>query len=125
MILLVQTTFSFAQYDKNKLTGILTEGSSKKWSVKGVNVQPPEKSVAFNINMSVLVEKDNGKGAVTSQPDKWSITSADNIRWFMTIGKERYELIVSYAKNGTQYIKLIHGEAGGTGSFELNLYPTK
>lgn len=123
LALLVSVSTGYAQYDKNKLIGILTDGSSKAWTVKGVNVERPEKKITFNINMTAQVEKDNGKGGVATQAEKWAITTKDNIRWFINIGNQPYELIVSYAKNGSQYIKLTH-TAGGD-AFEMNLYPLK
>ena len=118
-------TFSFAQYDKAKLTGILTNGSSKTWTAKGVNIDRPEKTLTFNKDMTVRIEKDNGKGGISPQVDKWSVSSADNIRWFITIGNQNYETIVSYAKNGSQYIKLTHqaGSDKAAGYYEINLLP--
>ena len=121
LLLFGNITFSYAQYSREKLTDILTGGSSKTWTAKGVNIERPEKSITFNKNMSAQVQK------AAMENVKWSLTSPDNIRWKIIIGNETYELIVSYDKSGTQYIKLTHkAEAGKTtGGYEMTLYPVK
>ena len=113
-----------AQYDKEKLTKILT---ANPWSVTAAHAVRPEKKFTFSKDQSVQVDKVNDKGGMVSQKDKWSITSSDNIRWFISIGKEKYEMIVSYAKNGSQFVKLTHlaGTDKITGYYEMNLYATK
>ncbi len=125
ILLLLSTSFSlsYGQYDKNKLTTILTNGTTKAWSVKGVNTNPPEKSMTFNINMSAQLQKDDGKGGTVSQSEKWSISTKDNIRWFITLGSQQYELVISYLKNGSQYIKLTH--PAGADKYEISLFPLK
>jgi len=121
LVLLIKVSSSYAQYDKEKLTSILTANS---WSVKGSNANFPEKSFTFNNDMTVQVGKDNGKGVVASQKEKWSISSSDQIRWFITIGSQTHELIISYAKNGSQYVKLTRQDKL-SGLVEMNLYPLK
>jgi len=125
LLLLLMHTRVDAQYDRNKLIDILTGGSSKSWTVKGTNLQRPEKSFTFNKNMSVKIDKDNGKGNTVSANDHWSLSSTDNIRWFIGLGGQSYEMIVSYSKNGTQYVKLTHraGNDSAAGYYEINLYP--
>ncbi len=115
---LFAASFSHAQYDKGKLTNILTGGSSKTWSVQGVNINRPEKTMTFNINGNADVEKENGKKA-----DKWSVSSKDNIRWFLSVGADQYEMVVSYSKNGSQYVKLTHGTSND--KYEMKLFPAK
>ena len=126
LVLLGNITIGYAQYSKEKLTDILTGGSSKSWTAKGVNTDRPEKGFTFNKNMSVQIQKSD-KGAVATQNDKWSLTSADNIRWTIAIGSQSYEIIVSYDKSGTQYVKLTRKADVGkaTGGYELTLYGTK
>src|SRR5688572_1623739 len=80
-----------AQYSKEKLTDILTGGSAKAWTVKTSNA--PEKAFSFNKNQTVEITKSAGV-----QKEQWSLSSADNIRWFITIGSKKQELIVSYDK---------------------------
>jgi hypothetical protein len=116
----------YAQYDKEKLTNILTGRSTKTWMVKSVTAERPEKTFTFNKNMTVAIEKSN-KGATVSEQQKWTLTTKDNIRWFVAIGSESYELIVSYAKDGSQFLKFTHqaGVSNVSGSFEMILYPSK
>src|ERR1043166_10283715 len=102
ILLLIKITTCYGQYDKEKLIKILTDNS---WTVKGSNNQP-EKSLSFSKDMTVQIGKDNGKGSVTMQKDKWSVNSADQIRWFLTFGTKTYEMIISYSKSGSQYVKL-------------------
>ena len=118
LILLFVSFFklSNAQYNKEKLTTLLTGGSTKAWSVKSSNAAEAAKSYTFNINNTVAIA--NGKAAV--QSDKWSLSSDDNIRWFIVLGKEKSEIIVSYDKGGKQYVKLT-GQAGN--KTPLILYP--
>lgn len=120
LLLLFKLSSSYAQYDKEKLINILTANS---WTVKGTNVNQPEKSFTFSKDMSVQIGKDSGKG-ITSQKDKWSISSTDQIRWFVTVGSQPYELIISYTKSGSQYLKLTRQDKN-SGLIELNLYPAK
>ena len=121
LILFIHATFCYAQYDKDKLIKILTANS---WSVKGTNAELPEKSFVFSKDMTVQSGKDNGKSAVVSQKESWTISSTDQIRWFIFIGNRSYELIISYTKSGSQYVKLIHQEKV-QGAYEMNLYPLK
>jgi len=122
--LVLNISCMYAQYDKEKLSKILTANA---WSVSAVNMERPERKITFNKDQSVLIEKDNGKGTTSPVKDKWSITSPDNIRWFLSMGSQTYELIVSYTKSGSQYIKLTH-QAGTdkiTGYYEMNLNAVK
>jgi len=121
ILLLAATGAVYGQYDKNKLMNIIT---SKVWSVKGVTSERPEKAFTFSKDMSVQVDKDDGKGGTVSKKDSWSLSSTDNIRWFINIGGQSYEVIVSYAKNGTQYLKLAH-KTGASDSYEMNLFSSK
>ena len=123
-ILLLSISSVFAQYDKDKLTKILT---ANPWSVTSAPIARPERKFTFNKDQSVQIEKVNDKGGNVSGKDKWSVASSDNIRWFLTIGAEKYEMIVSYTKSGNQFIKLTH-QAGAdkiTGYYEMNLNATK
>src|SRR5258706_8516866 len=104
LALLATATVSQAQYDREKLVNILTSGSAKTWTVKGVNTERPEKSFTFNKNMSATIAKVGSGGAGASEQTKWTLASKDNIRWFVTVGNQSYELIVSYAKDGSQYL---------------------
>ncbi len=122
LLLIIKITFCHAQYNHEKLTEILTGGNIKTWIVKNTNAAHSEKSYAFNKNFSVQVTKD--KGAI--QTEKWTLTSADNIRWFISIGKQKYELIVSYDKSGKQYVKLTSEGGDKTSIYnETLLYPSK
>src|SRR6185436_7745203 len=94
--------FCQAQYSKEKLTDILTGGSTKAWSVKSTNISPADKSYSFSKNSTVAVTKAEG----AAQNETWALNSADNIRWFITIGSQKHELIVSYDKAGAQFVKL-------------------
>jgi len=121
LLLLGNITFGYAQYSKEKLTDILTGGNVKSWTVKSAT-ERPEKGFTFNKNMTVQVQKDKG----AAQNDKWSLSSPDNIRWLLVIGNQSYEMIVSYDKGGSQYIKLTHKDAGKTtGGYEMTLYGGK
>ena len=115
------TCFCQAQYSQEKLTEILTGGNSKAWSVKATNGASTEKSYTFNKNLTVAIAKGEG-----TQTEKWVLSSADNIRWFVTIGSQKRELIVSYDKAGTQFLKLT-SQAGDKASIysEMLLYPLK
>ena len=108
-------TLSYAQYSKEKLTDILTGGSTKSWTVKTAG--KAEKGFVFNKNMTAQVKKGAAENV------KWSISSTDNIRWFTTVGGETYETIVSYDKSGKQYVKFTHKDATPGGNYELLLYP--
>ena len=122
LLLITKITFCNAQYNREKLTDILTGGNIKTWTVKSAGAMHTEKSYAFNKNLSVQVAKD--KGAV--QTDKWTLTSADNIRWFISIGTQKYEIIVSYDKSGKQYVKLTSQTGDKTSVYnETLLYPSK
>jgi len=105
-----------AQYTKEKLTLLLTGGSTKAWNVKSSSVEEGAKTYTFGVNNTVAIA--NAKAAV--QSDKWNLTTDDNIRWFIVLGKEKSELIVSYDKSGKQYIKLT-GQGGNR--TPLILYP--
>src|SRR5450755_3062370 len=72
LLLLGNITFGYAQYNKEKITEILTGGSSKAWTAKGVNVERPEKGFTFNKDMTVQVQKGNEKGGAV-QSEKWSL----------------------------------------------------
>ena len=108
-----------AQYDKAKLTGILV---ANPWTVKS-NTDRPEKKMTFSRDQSVQVERAD-KGGVQSQKASWNLSSPDNIRWFLNMGGASYEIIVSYTKTGSQYLKLTKpaGKDKITGYEEMNLY---
>jgi len=110
-----------AQYTKEKLTDVLTGGSTKSWTVKGVNSSPDEKSFSFNKNMTAVIVTQAGK----STSGSWSLNSTDNIRWFLLAGGKTYEIIVSYDKAGKQFVKLTLGNSNdkSQGYTELQLYP--
>ena len=116
-----------AQYNKEKLTNILTNGNTKNWSVKGTNLERPEKTYEFNKNGNLTIGKDDGQGKIISVADKWLLTTKDNIRWFLQTGKEVNELIISFEKNGTQYLKLTHRGTGKNTSvyYETQLHAIK
>jgi hypothetical protein len=111
--------FCQAQYNKEKLTDILTGGGTKAWTVKGAS---SEKSYSFNKEFSVAITKSDG----SSITEKWALSSTDNIRWFISIGSQKHELIVSYDKEGSQFVKLTN-QSGDKGSVyhETLLYPAK
>lgn len=71
-----------------------------------------EKTFAFNINGALIIEKDDGSGKISTSKESWSLTTKDNIRWFLMIGSQEHEIIVSYEKNGSQYVKLTHQASG-------------
>jgi len=123
-IFLLTISSVFAQYNKEKLSAILT---ANPWSVTSAHVARPERKMTFAKDQSVLVDKANDKGGIVSQKDKWAVSSSDNIRWFLAIGAEKYEMIVSYTKSGSQFIKLTH-QAGTdkiTGYYEMSLNAIK
>jgi hypothetical protein len=115
LIALVKITFCNAQYSKDKLTDILTGGTVKTWSVKG-----SESTYSFNKNMSAEIKTKSA-----AKTEKWALSSPDNIRWFISIGAQKYELIVSYDKSGKQYVKLNSqsGDSKASGYTETVLYP--
>lgn len=112
-----------AQYSKEKISITLTGSSEKSWSVSGINTERPEKKLTFNINETVISEDNKGK----KQTEKWTISTKDNIRWFLLIGKQNYELIISYDKSGAQYIKLTHQSSDNksSGYYEIKLTEIK
>ncbi|MFI5218479.1 MAG: hypothetical protein ACHQNT_03240 [Bacteroidia bacterium] len=122
LLLIIKISFCEAQYSKEKLTGILT--NEKSWSVKGINSNRAEKSYTFNKDMSVKIEK---QGGAVAGAEKWSLSSTDNIRWFISIGKQKYEMIVSYDKGGKQFIKLTSQLSNNKAPVyeETLLYPVK
>ena len=93
-----------AQYDKEKITSILTSGSSASWTVQGVNTVAEEKAYTFSTNGTCMVQPA-GSGAKAYNA-KWMLNSPDNIRWFIDIGDRKHELIISFDKKGQRYIKL-------------------
>lgn len=122
LLLITEITYCNAQYSREKLTEILTGGNVKTWTVKSPNAAHPEKSYTFNKNFSVQMAKDKG----APQTEKWSLASTDNIRWFISIGKQRYEIIVSYDKSGKQYVKLTSEAVDKTSVYnETILFPSK
>lgn len=123
LLLLLLPLVGSAQYTKEKLTKILTGGSEKSWNVSSVNVAAKEKMFSFNKNLSVVLQDISG----TKRNDKWQLSTEDNIRWFIMIGKAKYELIVSYDKKGEEYIKLTHqsGTAKAAGDYEIKLTAVK
>ena len=123
LLLLLLHRSAQAQYDKAKLTALLV---SHPWSVQS-SVSRPEKKMVFSSDQQVLVDRDNGKGSVAQAREKWSLSTSDDIRWFLTIGTRTYELIVSYSKSGSQYLKLTHLSEKDriTGYYEMNLHATR
>ena len=116
LFLIANISFCHAQYSKDKLTQILTDGSVKSWTDKKTGVV-----YTFNKNMTAEIKSDKSAG----KPGKWDLSSADNIRWFISINDQKYELIVSYDKAGKQYIKLNSqgGDSKASGYSETVLYP--
>jgi hypothetical protein len=116
LIAVLKISFCQAQYSKEKLTQILTDGNVKSWTVKGT-----ANTYSFNKNMTAEIKNDKG----TVKADKWTLSSTDNIRWFIAMSGQRYELIVSYDKGGKQYIKLNSqsGDSKASGYAETILYP--
>ncbi len=104
IFLLCSSFTSKAQYTIEKLTNILTDGKTKSWSVKGTNIDLAEKVYTFNINGAIQIQKENPKPNTILS--KWVLSTKDNIRWFIQIGDQLNELIISYDKAGKQYIKL-------------------
>lgn len=113
----------YAQYNKEKIQKILTGDNEKSWTVSGINIDRPEKKFIFNKNNSVKVEST--KGIIKNE--KWSLKSADEIRWFLSIGNQTYEFIISYDKKGNEYIKLTHQAVDNktSGYYEIKLNPIK
>ena len=103
-ILIIHCLPATAQYDKEKIISILTSGSSATWTVQGSNTIAEEKSYIFNVNGTCIVQP--AKPGAKAFNAKWSLSSPDNIRWFIDIGDRKYELIISFDKKGQQYIKL-------------------
>ena len=112
-----------AQYNKEKIQKLLTGDNEKSWIVSGINIDRPEKKFSFNKNNSVKVELT--KGIIKNE--KWSLASADQIRWFLSIGNQKYEFIISYDKKGNEYIKLTHQAVDNktSGYYEIKLNPIK
>ena len=112
-----------AQYNKVKIQKLLSGDNEKSWAVSGINIERPEKKFIFNKNYSVKVEST--KGIIKNE--KWSLKSADEIRWFLSIGNQTYEFIISYDKKGNEYIKLTHQAVDNktSGYYEIKLNPIK
>jgi hypothetical protein len=114
LLLLLTSSGVKAQFTKDKLTEILCGKDQMTWQVTGINSSPAEKVMTFRRNNTVGVEDLSGK----KQERKWTLQSADNIRWFLDFGGTKYEMIVSYNKKGEQYIKLNRKD---NGEYELKL----
>jgi hypothetical protein len=112
---------AFAQYNNEKLTSLLTGGNEKTWTVSGIISERPEKKMIFNKNNSVKIFDSKDQ----SQTKHWSLKSADQIRWFILIGEQNYELIVSYDKKGNEYIKLTHQSGKSGNDYQMKLNPVK
>lgn len=112
-----------AQYNKVKIQKLLSGDNEKSWTVSGINIDRPEKKFIFNKNYSVKVESTNG----IIKNEKWSLKSTDEIRWFLSIGNQTYEFIISYDKKGNEYIKLTHQAVDNktSGYYEIKLNPIK
>ncbi len=121
--LLLGVLMCTAQYNKEKIQKLLTGDNEKSWGVSGINIDRPEKKFIFNKNNSVKVEST--KGIIKNE--KWSLKSADEIRWFLSIGNQTYEFIISYDKKGNEYIKLTHQAVDNktSGYYEIKLNPIK
>lgn len=111
-----------AQYNKEKLTEILAGSATKVWTVKSGSSAQGEKAFTFSKDLSVTISKTNA-----IENEKWALSSTDNIRWFITIGSKKYEVIVSYDKAGAQFLKLTSQANDKTSLYynELLLYPSK
>jgi len=122
-IFLVTAVLCQAQYSKEKITSTLTGDNVRSWSATGINTELTEKKFSFNKNNSVVIEYSKG----TTKNDKWTLTSPDKIRWFLSIGNTTYELIISYDKKGNEYIKLTHqaGDNKTSGYYEIKLNAIK
>lgn len=122
ILLLVKINSVNAQYSKNKLMTILTDNNSKSWLVKSGDAMEA-KSYTFNKSMTVEIVKNSDKKIINN----WTLTTTDNIRWFVTVGNQKFELIVSYDKTGKQYLKLNHQPTDNKISVyeETILYPLK
>jgi hypothetical protein len=121
-IVLLITLVAKGQYTKEKITGILTGGSEKTWQATGINTEISEKTFSFSKTNEFVLTKDDEN----IKKDKWSLTSPDNIRWFLNAGGKKYEMIISYDKKGNQYIKLTHREDGKSSEYyEIKLTPAK
>ena len=123
IILFLLSLSANAQYNKEKITSILTNDVERSWNVTGLNTDRSEKIFTFNKNGNVITDLKSG----VKKTDKWILKSNDNIRWFISIGGNSYELIISYDKAGNQYIKLTHQEVDNktSGYFEIKLTPVK
>lgn len=123
LILLATNENCSAQYNKEKISEILTGENEKPWLVTGINIDSPEKQLTFNKNNSVKIEMKSGK----TSNEKWSLRTEDEIRWFLSIGANSYELIISYDKKGKEYVKLTRrsGSSKASGYYELKLTPLK
>ncbi len=121
--LLLGVLMCTAQYNKEKIQKLLTGDNEKSWAVSGINIDRPEKKFIFNKNNSVKVEST--KGIIKNE--KWSLKSVDQIRWFLSIGNQTYEFIISYDKKGNEYIKLTHQAVDNktSGYYEIKLNPIK
>ena len=107
-----------AQFTNEKLHDVLCGTDQKSWVVSGTNINRPEKKITFRVNNTADMEDKSQK----TKQVKWSLQSADNIRWFIDIGGTKYELIVSYNKNGEQYLKLTHHDGD---EYEMKLNQIK
>lgn len=122
LLLILPGLPSYAQFTKEKLSGILTNGSQRDWFVKSKSNSSSGMGYQFHSNNTVYLLNSPGKEA----PQKWSLSSTDNIRWFITMGKIKNEIIVSYDKAGKQFIKLTNQTGNGSSSYnEIILYPSK
>ncbi len=111
LLMLVASAGScYAQYTKASLTKILTAGSAKPWTEK-------TSGATYTFNVSGTVDINSAKST-------WKLSSADNLTWNLSVGNESYELIVSYNKEGKQYLKLVQYTGGNkmAGYKELRLY---
>jgi len=111
----------YSQYNKDKLSTLLTGGKEKVWIVSGINAERPEKKMTFDKSNSVKIEFSNGP----MKSMRWSLNSSDDIRWFILIGDLNYELIVSYDKKGKEYIKLTLQSLKGNDNYQMKLNPVK
>jgi hypothetical protein len=120
-VFLMGSLMCYSQYNKEKLSTLLTGGSEKVWIVTGINAERAEQKMIFNKNNSVKVQfiKEQEKTV------NWSLKSSDDIRWFILIGDQNYELIVSYDKKGNEYLKLTHQSLNGNDEYQMKLNPVK
>jgi|GEM_PF-6448171 len=105
-----------AQYTKESISAIVTGGSSKSWIDNGTSTV-----YTFSSNMKGEIKKATG----SAQPVSWNLNTPDNLTWNLIISKESYELIISYNKEGTQYLKLVRYTGGNrvAGYKEIKLFP--